>query len=168
MRVLIIDDDTLVAMSLQTILEADEEVDVVGIGNSGDVAIAFYEQYKPDVLLMDIRMSGMSGLEAGEQILRKDKRAKILYLTTFMDDEYIVKALAIGAKGYILKQDFEGIVPALKAVYGGQNVFGQDIVEKLPDLMGQKKSFDYEQYNISEKEFEIIEEVAKGYSDKEM
>ena len=149
MRVLIIDDDTLVAMSLQTILEADEEVDVVGIGNSGDVAIAFYEQYKPDVLLMDIRMSGMSGLEAGEQILRKDKRAKILYLTTFMDDEYIVKALAIGAKGYILKQDFEGIVPALKAVYGGQNVFGQDIVEKLPDLMGQKKSFDYEQYDKS-------------------
>ncbi len=168
MRVLIIDDDTLVAMSLQTILEADEEVNVVGIGNSGDVAIAFYEQYKPDVLLMDIRMSGMSGLEAGEQILRKDKRAKILYLTTFMDDEYIVKALAIGAKGYILKQDFEGIVPALKAVYGGQNVFGQDIVEKLPDLMGQKKSFDYEQYNISEKEFEIIEEVAKGYSNKEI
>ncbi len=168
MRVLIIDDDTLVAMSLQTILEADEEVDVVGIGNSGDAAIAFYEQYKPDVLLMDIRMSGMSGLEAGEQILRKDKRAKILYLTTFMDDEYIVKALAIGAKGYILKQDFEGIVPALKAVYGGQNVFGQDIVEKLPDLMGQKKSFDYEQYNISEKEFEIIEEVAKGYSNKEI
>ena len=168
MRVLIIDDDTLVAMSLLTILEADEEVDVVGIGNSGDVAIAFYEQYKPDVLLMDIRMSGMSGLEAGEQILRKDKRAKILYLTTFMDDEYIVKALAIGAKGYILKQDFEGIVPALKAVYGGQNVFGQDIVEKLPDLMGQKKSFDYEQYNISEKEFEIIEEVAKGYSNKEI
>ena len=168
MRVLIIDDDTLVAMSLQTILEADEEVDVVGIGNSGDVAIAFYEQYKPDVLLMDIRMSGMSGLEAGEQILRKDKRAKILYLTTFMDDEYIVKALAIGAKGYILKQDFEGIVPALKAVYGGQNVFGQDIVEKFPDLMGQKKSFDYEQYNISEKEFEIIEEVAKGYSNKEI
>ena len=168
MRVLIIDDDTLVAMSLQTILEADEEVDVVGIGNSGDVAIAFYEQYEPDVLLMDIRMAGMSGLEAGEQILRKDKRAKILYLTTFMDDEYIVKALAIGAKGYILKQDFEGIVPALKAVYGGQNVFGQDIVEKLPDLMGQKKSFDYEQYNISEKEFEIIEEVAKGYSNKEI
>ena len=168
MRVLIIDDDTLVAMSLQTILEADEEVDVVGIGNSGDVAIALYEQYKPDVLLMDIRMSGMSGLEAGEQILRKDKRAKILYLTTFMDDEYIVKALAIGAKGYILKQDSEGIAPALKAVYGGQNVFGQDIVEKLPDLMGQKKSFDYEQYNISEKEFEIIEEVAKGYSNKEI
>lgn len=168
MRVLIIDDDTLVAMSLQTILEADEEVEVVGIGNSGEVAIALYEQHKPDVLLMDIRMSGMTGLEAGEQILCKDKQAKILYLTTFMDDEYIVKALAIGAKGYILKQDFEGIVPALKAVYGGQNVFGQDIVEKLPDLMGQKKTFDYEQYNISEKEFEIIEEVAKGYSNKEI
>lgn len=168
MRVLIIDDDTLVAISLQTILEADEDVEVVGTGNSGEVAISLYEEYKPDVLLMDIRMAGMTGLEAGEKILAKDKQAKILYLTTFMDDEYIVKALAIGAKGYILKQDFEGIVPALKAVYGGQNVFGQDIVEKLPELIGQKKGFDYEQHDISEKEYEIIEEVAKGYSNKEI
>lgn len=168
MRVLIVDDDTLVAMSLQTILNADADVTVVAIGNSGSAAIALYEEYKPDILLMDIRMSGISGLEAGEQILSRDRQAKILYLTTFMDDEYIVKALAIGAKGYILKQDFEGIVPALKAVYGGQNVFGQDIVEKLPELIGQKRDFHYEQYDISEKEFEIIEEVAKGYSNKEI
>lgn len=168
MRVLIIDDDTLVAMSLQTILEADADVTVVGTGNSGDAAIKLYEEHKPDVLLMDIRMAGMTGLEAGEKILANDNQAKILYLTTFMDDEYIVKALAIGAKGYILKQDFEGIVPALKAVYGGQNVFGQDIVEKLPELIGQKKGFDYEKYDITEKEFEIIEEVAKGYSNKEI
>ena len=125
-------------------------------------------ELRPDIVLMDIRMQGMSGLDAAECILKEDQAAKILFLTTFSDDEYIVKALAIGAKGYILKQDFEGIVPALKAVYGGQNVFGQDIVEKLPDLMGQKKSFDYEQYNSSEKEFEIIEEVAKGYSNKEI
>lgn len=168
MRVLIVDDDVLVAISLKTILEADDEVEVLVTGHSGEEAIALYEEHKPDVLLMDIRMSGMTGLEAGEQILAKNKQAKILYLTTFMDDEYIVKALAIGAKGYILKQDFEGIVPALKAVYGGQNVFGQDIVEKLPELMGQKKGFDYEQYDITEKEFEIIEEVAKGYSNKEI
>lgn len=168
MRVLIVDDDTLVALSLKTILEYDKDMEVVAVGNSGEEAIQYYADYKPDVLLMDIRMEGMTGLEAGEKILIKYPEAKILYLTTFMDDEYIVKAIAIGAKGYILKQDFEGIVPALEAVHSGQSVFGQDIVEKLPELMSQKGKFDYSTFGISEKEVEIIEEVAAGYSNKEI
>lgn len=168
MKVLIIDDDTLVAISLKTILEYDKDMEVVAVGNSGEEAIKFYDDYKPDVLLMDIRMDGMTGLEAGEKILARHPDAKILYLTTFMDDEYIVKAVAIGAKGYILKQDFEGIVPALEAVFRGQSVFGQDIVEKLPELMTHKGKPNYEAFDISEKEVEIIEEVAAGYSNKEI
>ncbi len=168
MRVVIVDDDKLVAISLQTILESDAAVEVVATGNSGEEAIRLYREYKPDILLMDIRMSGMTGLEAGEQLLAEFTQASILYLTTFMDDEYIVEALRIGAKGYILKQDFEGIIPALKAVYGGQNVFGQDIAEKLPKLMNPGKKFDYDGYDITDKEQEIIEEVAGGYSNKEI
>lgn len=168
MRVLVVDDDTLVAISLKTILESDKSIEVVAVGSSGEEAIELYRTHQPDVLLMDIRMSGMTGLDAGEVLLKEDDKAKILYLTTFMDDEYIVKALTIGAKGYILKQDFEGIIPALNAVYGGQSVFGQDIVDKLPDLMNKKNSFDYDKYDISEKEQEIIEEVAAGYSNKEI
>lgn len=168
MRVLVVDDDTLVAISLKTILESDKSIEVVAVGSSGEEAIELYRTHQPDVLLMDIRMSGMTGLDAGEVVLKEDDKAKILYLTTFMDDEYIVKALTIGAKGYILKQDFEGIIPALNAVYGGQSVFGQDIVDKLPDLMNKRNSFDYDKYDISEKEQEIIEEVAAGYSNKEI
>lgn len=168
MRVVIIDDDALVAISLKTILEADSSVCVVATGNSGSDAIELYRENKPDILLMDIRMAGMTGLEAGELILHEDKSAKILYLTTFMDDEYIVKAIKLGAKGYILKQDFEGIVPAIKAVYGGQNVYGQDIVERLPGLMAKRESFDYEESGITDKEYEIIEAVAEGYSNKEI
>lgn len=168
MKVLIIDDDALVAISLKTILESDSDIEVVAVGNSGEEAIELYSQYKPNVLLMDIRMSGITGLEAGEQILKNNPDARILYLTTFMDDEYIVKALNIGAKGYILKQDFEGIIPALKAVMRGQSVFGQDIVEKLPELMAKKNGFDYRANDISEKEEEIIEAIADGYSNKEI
>lgn len=168
MRIIVIDDDMLVAVSLKTILEADKTVNVVATGESGAEAISLYRKYQPDVLLMDIRMSGMSGLEAGEHILREFENAKILYLTTFMDDEYIIKAINIGAKGYILKQDFDGIVPALKAVYGGQNVYGQDIVDKLPSLISRKDTFDYGKYGISDKEYEIIKEVADGYSNKEI
>lgn len=168
MRVIVVDDDMLVAISLKTILEADPEVTVVATGSNGEEAIRLYRKHRPDILLMDIQMAGMSGLETGEQILAEDKHARILYLTTFMDDEYIVKALSLGAKGYILKQNFDGIIPALRAVYGGQNVFGDDIIEKLPELMQSKKRFDYATYDISEKEQEIIEEVATGYSNKEI
>ena len=168
MRVLIVDDDNLVAMSLKTILSSDSEIEVVGTGSDGAEAIKMYEEKDPDVLLMDIRMSGMSGLDAGAEILAKHKDARILYLTTFNDDEYIVKAISIGAKGYIIKQDFESIIPAVKSVFKGQSVFGNAITEKLPDIINKKKSFDYESYGITSQEKEIIEEVAKGLSNKEI
>lgn len=168
MRVVIVDDDTLVAVSLKTILEAEDEIMVVGLGSHGNDAISLYEQKKPDVLLMDIRMDKLSGLDAAEQILKIDSEAKILFLTTFSDDEYIIKALRMGAKGYILKQDFEGIVPALKAVFGGQTVFGDNIAEKIPSFMHRKEPFHYEEYGIGEKEREVIESVALGLSNKEI
>lgn len=168
MRVGIVDDDRLVAISLKTILEADGSIEVPAIGANGAEGISLYREYRPDVLLMDIRMETMSGLEAAEQILAEFKDAKILFLTTFSDDEYIVKALSIGAKGYILKQDFEAIVPALKAVCGGQSVFGGEIVGKIPVLMQSKEEFDYSRYDISEKEQSIIVLVAEGLSNKEI
>lgn len=168
MRTVIVDDDNLVAISLKTILEADKDIEVVATGNDGKEAVELYSRYQPEVLLMDIQMKEMSGLEAAEQILQNHPQAKILFLTTFSDDEYIVKALNIGAKGYILKQDFEGIVPAIRAVKQGQSVFGGEIVNKIPVFMQSKESFDYAKYEISEKEQEIIEQVALGKSNKEI
>lgn len=168
MRTIIVDDDSLVVISLKTILEADQKIEVVATGGDGKEAVALYEEHQPEVLLMDIQMKEMSGLEAAEMILQKYPEAKILFLTTFSDDEYIVKALNIGAKGYILKQDFEGIVPALLAVERGQSVFGGEVVHKIPVLVQSKESFDYEKYDISKKEQEIIEQVALGKSNKEI
>lgn len=169
MRIVIVDDDQLVALSLKTILEADGAITVAATGQDGTDGVALYEGHHPDVLLMDIQMKEMSGLEAAEQILRKDPEAKILFLTTFSDDAYIVKALQVGARGYILKQDYEGIVPALHAVLRGQSVFGGEIVHKIPELMNSsRETFDYSQYDISEKEQTIIEQVALGHSNKEI
>jgi DNA-binding NarL/FixJ family response regulator len=168
MKVLIVDDDNLVAVSLKTILSSVSEIEVTGIGNDGTDAIRLYEEQQPDVLLMDIRMSGMSGLDAGSEILSKHNDARILYLTTFNDDEYIIKAISIGAKGYIIKQDFESIIPAVKSVYKGQSVFGNAITEKLPGIINKKKTFDYESFGITPQEKEIIEEIAKGLSNKEI
>ncbi|MCR5530881.1 MAG: response regulator transcription factor [Lachnospiraceae bacterium] len=168
MKIIVIDDDRLVAMSLKTILENTGHIQVVATGHSGEAAIALYEEHCPDVVLMDIRMDGMTGLEAGGHILKAHPDAKILYLTTFSDDEYIITALNIGAKGYILKQDFEGIAPALEAVMRGQTVFGEKIIGKLPDLMKPPAPFDYEAHGITDKEREILELVAAGKSNREI
>ena len=168
MRIVIIDDDKLVALSLKTILESTGKVEILAIGNSGEEAIELYREYRPEVMLMDIRMNGMSGLEAGEKILSTDSEAKILYLTTFSDDEYIVRAINLGGKGYILKQDYEGIAPALEAVVRGQSVFGKKVIDRIPALLGTEKDFDYARYGLSEKEAELIELIAQGMNNKEI
>lgn len=169
MRIVVVDDDQIVAISLKTILESDEEIEVVACGNDGEDAIELYDREKPDILLMDIQMKRTSGLSAAEQIMEKYPDARILLLTTFSDDEYIVKALDIGVKGYILKQDFDGILPAVKAVYGGQSVFGGEIVSKIPVLSSSNKTeFDFEAYDISPKEQEVMAQVALGKSNREI
>ena len=168
MKIVIADDDCLVAEALKTILEVNEDIEVQGLGADGREAYELYRKYKPDVLLMDIRMKNMDGLEASEKILKEFPEADILLLTTFLDDEYIVKALQLGAKGYLLKQDYGSILPALRAVYCGQTVFGTEIVSRIPDLLQGEKKFDYGKYDINEREFEMIELIANGYSNKEI
>lgn len=168
MRVVLIDDDQLVCISLKMILEAGNGIEVAAVGNDGSQALSLYQEYQPDVLLMDIRMQGMNGTEALAELLRIFPEAKVLFLTTFVDDEYIVKALELGAKGYIIKQNFEHIIPALEAVYSGQNVYGDEIISKIPNLIKSSDSFDYTDENINEKEYEIITLVAEGLSNREI
>ncbi|MEA4807127.1 response regulator transcription factor [Acetobacterium wieringae] len=168
MKILVVDDDRLVCASLKTIIEAQGDIEVIGIGHNGEEAIALYRKLKPDVLLMDIRMEVKTGLEAAAAILAIDQKARILFLTTFLDDEYIIKALKLGAKGYIIKQDFESIVPALRAVQIGQSVFGQDIVTKIPGLINQQEPRSLDCFDLSEKERELIDQVAKGLSNREI
>lgn len=173
MKIIIVDDDKLVATSLKMIVESDKDIEVLAIGNSGEEAINLFDEYKPDVLLMDIRMDGLSGLDAGEEILNKNKDAKILYLTTFNDEEYIDKALSIGAKGYIIKQDFEGIVPSLKTVFEGNMVFGKEVTEKIVAMSKVKaenevKSSGEAFAELTSLELEIVKCVANGENNKEI
>lgn len=168
MNLLLIDDDMLVTTALKIILEADPDLHVVGTGSSGQDAIRLYDECQPDVLLMDIRMQGMDGLEAASAILKKHPDARILLLTTFSDDDYIVKALKIGTRGYLLKQDYEHIVPSVKAVLGGQTVFGNEVIQKLPQLLKKDTGYDYSSFGITEKELDIIAAVADGLSNREI
>ncbi|MCR4955074.1 MAG: response regulator transcription factor [Lachnospiraceae bacterium] len=167
MRVVIVDDDKIALISLKTII-ASSGMEVVACGENGEEAIALYEQHQPDILLSDIRMEGMDGMEAAKIILEKHPEAKILFLTTFCDDEYVINALKYGAKGYILKQDYESIVPSLQAVGRGQSVFAGDIVEKL-NKGAVKDTFEkFRDKGITEKEMDLITLVAEGLNNKEI
>ena len=118
---------------------------------------------------MDIPMKEKNGLEAAAEILEEFPDARILLLTTFSDDQYIIKALKLGAAGYLLKQDYQNIIPAIRAASSGQSVFGTEIVSRLPELMASDRgTADYKEYGISERELEVIRLISEGLSNKEI
>lgn len=169
MKLILIDDDCLVVNALKMILEAQPDFEVVATASDGKDALPLFRQHRPDVLLMDIRMAETDGLEAAEAVLREFPDARILLLTTFSDDEYIIKALKLGAAGYLLKQDYQNLVPAIRAAASGQSVFGDEIVSRLPGLMNRETpSYDYSAHGISERELDVIRLIAEGLSNKEI
>ena len=162
MRVIIVDDDYLVVNSLKTIVNANS-IQVIDIGHDGMQAVELYSIHKPDIILMDIRMENMNGIDASRKILELDPEAKILLITTFQDDEYISQALSLGCRGYILKQNIQGIIPAINAVYSGNMVFDSKIVSNI-----QKHSKKNPLPNLSERENDILLLVADGLNNKEI
>lgn len=169
MKLMLVDDDCLVVNALKMILEAQPDLHVAATADDGKDAFPLYEEHRPDVLLMDIRMKEQSGLDAAARILEKYPDARILLLTTFSDDEYIVRALKLGAKGYLLKQDYKNIIPAVRAVYSGQTVFGESIGLRIPELISKnERVFSCEDYGLSSRELDVIVLVAEGLSNKEI
>lgn len=165
-KVIIADDDNLVCTALEMILKSGNKIEIPALGHDGHEAVRLYEQYRPDLMLLDIRMGEFTGLDAAESILNSFPDAKILFLTTFEDDEYIARALKLGAKGYILKQNFDCILPSIDAVMNGQRVFGDNIINKLPSLYSSAPTF--EKYDLSEREIQVITKIADGLSNREI
>ena len=166
-NLIIVDDDNLVCQALNLIVNASDNINVIATGNNGHDAVNLYRTHKPDVILMDIRMGEFTGLDAAEEILKSDKNAKILFLTTFADEEYIARALRLGAKGYLLKQNFDSIVPSIIAVMNGQRVFGDEIISKLPDIYSTSIP-NFSNYGLTERETEVVSKIAEGLSNKEI
>lgn len=174
MRVVVVDDDALVTNGIKTIIEMATKNDskpykVVAVGQNGEDAIELYRNHQPDIILLDIRMPILDGISAGKQIVQEFPEAKMIYLTTFLEDEYIVEALKLGAKGYLLKTDFESLIPAIRAVASGQRVFGDEIIAKIPaflnsDSLSRTKTI----IELTSKENEIIHWLAQGFNNKEI
>ena len=178
MKVLIVDDDALVAQSLSTILSVEDDVEVVGLGRSGPEAIEKYRGLKPDILLMDIQMPGGDGLSAAERILAGDVAARIVFLTTFSDDEYIVRALRMGSRGYLIKQDVAQIAPALRSVMAGVCVLEGEVLERSATMgLSARPEPDGPQGRplrgtvfaaLTDREYEVVEAVAEGLDNAEV
>jgi DNA-binding NarL/FixJ family response regulator len=162
MKIIIVDDDYLVVNSLKTIVNASG-IEVLAVGYDGMEAVDLYDLHRPDLILMDIRMEKMNGIEATKKILQIDPDAKILLITTFQDNEYISSALSLGCKGYILKQNIQGIIPAINAVYSGNLVFDSKIVSNIQKY--SKKNIDID---LSDRELDILLLVAEGLNNKEI
>ena len=169
MRVEIIDDDALVCESLGIILGAEADIDVVGSGTDGDAAVRLYADAAPDIMLMDIQMPGRDGLSAAQEILERDPSARIVFLTTFSDDEYIVRALALGARGYLIKQDVAAVAPALRAVMGGQSVLEGEVLARVSCMSAATSQTAADPFAcLTDREREVAELIADGLDNREI
>ena len=173
MRVVIADDDAVVVESLRIVLDAQPDIEVVGCGTDGVDAVRLAADSAPDIVLLDIQMPGMDGLSAAERILAAPVPPRVVFLTTFSDDEYIVRALALGAAGYLIKQDVAGVAPALRAVMAGRSVLEGEVLERAVALgagvpVAEKPDLTAIFPQLTDREREVVALIAEGLDNREI
>ena len=131
-RVLIVDDQSLIRVGIQALLSRKPDIEVVGQAGDGAEALRLVDALDPDVVLMDIRMPGMDGVEATRQLVARQTRAGVIILTTFQDDANVFSALAAGARGYLLKDtDHKQLAEAIRVVAAGRALINPEITAQL-------------------------------------
>lgn len=174
-RVLLVDDQELVRYGFRLMLEADEGMVVVGEAEDGARAIGAAERLRPDVVLMDVRMPGLGGIEATKQITSRRPDTRVLVLTTYDLDEYAFGALGAGASGFLLKDTRPGdLVAAIRAVHAGDAVVSPRITAKLIEAAAPHLGNDHEEdtdSTLSEltlREREIFVLIGRGLTNSEI
>lgn len=169
MKLLIVDDDSLIRDGLKMILEAEEGFSVVGTASNGQEALKKCMELQPEIVIMDIRMPVMDGVQATKLIKEQFRDIRILLLTTFKDTEYIRSAVKFGAEGYVLKSNSsDSIIESIRAVHSGNVVYGKEVAGLLSDLVEKEKRLTCEELKITLKEYEIMELISNGLSNKEI
>ena len=175
-KVLIADDQELIRKSLQIVLDSRENLQVTDAVANGQEVVASVRREKPDVILMDIRMPKMDGVQCTKIIKEHYPQIKIIILTTFDDDEFVYNALKYGASGYLLKGiSMDGLAAAIETVYSGQAMINPDIATKVLKLFSRMAQADYsiqisesQVAELTKTEWKIIEQVECGSSNKEI
>ncbi len=171
-KVLLVDDQNLVRQGVQALLDIAEDIEVIGEARSGQEALELVPELNPDVVLLDMRMPGMSGLDVLHELSQAKQLPPTIILTTFDDEELILAGVKAGAKGYLLKDvPLEELVEGIKQVAEGKTIVRPQITERiLESVEGLKNDFiSFERPDpLTNRETEILRLMAGGYSNKEI
>lgn len=168
-RVLIADDHPLFRQGVQTMLETADDMLWIGEATTGEEAVRLAEELQPDVILMDIRMPGLSGMEAAQRIQGSRPHIRILMLTMFSDNLSVLTAMKAGARGYILKDSSkEDILRAIRAVANGEAIFGSDVASRVIDLATRPSSAVQSFSDLTQREKDVLSLLADGASNAEI
>jgi DNA-binding NarL/FixJ family response regulator len=171
-RVVLADDHSVVRQGLRAWLERSGHVQVVGEAADGREAVAVVEQLQPDVVIMDIAMPMLNGIDATAQITRRNPDTKVIILSMHTDESYILRALGAGAKGYLLKESTEtDVLPAVQSVRDGKPYFTPSIARLLLEdyMRSLKQNNLQDSYDLlTEREREVLQLLAQGKSNKEV
>lgn len=170
-RVLLADDHPFFLYGVSTYLKTVPEIEIVGEANSGEDVVNQAKQLNPDVILMDIRMPGMNGIEATKKIKQSNPKTNILIFTMFKDDQSVFTAMRMGAKGYILKDaGKEEIIRAIKTIAAGEAIFSAEIAAKMVHYFSSTRPAASEQLfpELTSREREVLYLIADGAANKEI
>jgi two-component system NarL family response regulator len=160
-RILIVDDHPVVRAGLASMLGTQEELELVGAARSGEEALRMLEEHRPDVLLLDLRMPGMSGVETLQALKTANRQVRVIILTNYETDEDIYRAVQAGAQGYLLKDtSLREMVEAIRAVHSGKRYIPRHIASRLAERMVRT--------NLTSRELEILKMLSKGPTNKQI
>jgi DNA-binding NarL/FixJ family response regulator len=170
LRIVLVDDHEVVRLGLRTVLEDLEGIEVVAEAGSGEAAIAACERYEPDVVIMDIRMPGKSGIQACQTIVERWPQTRVIMLTSYANDELIVEAIQAGAVGYVLKQvGTAELIRALDAVRQGAASLDPSITQRVLAMMRQRTEPTPDPFReLTGRELDILRLLATGKSNMEI
>jgi len=161
--ILLVDDHAVVRMGFKMLIEAEEGIKVIGEAESGEIAVKLFQELKPDIIVMDITMPGIGGLEAIDRIIAKDKITKILVLSAHEDSVHPKRVLNAGAMGYLTKRSAaEELIKAIKSIHQGKRYLEPNIAQQMAitQLSGETNPVEI----LSDREFEVFIALAKGKS----
>ncbi len=179
-KVLLVDDQAMVRAGLRMILDSEPDIEVCCEVEEGERAAAAVTEHRPDIVLMDIRMPGMDGLAATEEVLAADPDTKVVILTTFDLDEYVYGALKAGASGFLLKSaDGDTLVDSVRIIAGGEALLAPEVTRRVIEQFARSEraaaSTDEEHVpseeaigDLSEREVEVLQLMARGLSNREI
>ena len=167
-KVLLVDDHEMVRLGVSAYLSVQEDIEVIAQAENGKIGVEKALELKPDIILMDLVMPEMDGIEATKEILSKWKEAKIIIVTSFIDDEKVYPAISAGAKSYLLKTSSASeIAQAIRDTHRGEGVFEKEVSEKLEHRQEVEEEFRlFEELTSREKEVLLL--IAQGKSNQEI